>query len=161
MPNRRGDEISWPSMHLFRWHHGARCGVLLWCGTSLSHKSPSHWPMKQLSWPGLHLGALLQKRETAGMRRSCAPSCRCGDKKPVNVCVTLLSWCFECYQLSFKIAQTQRGSLRNPGVGSVQNMQARSRYTSLVWASENERTADEGRGINSPSSLHLSHVACV
>lgn len=105
--------------------------------------------------PVLRLGALLQKRETTGMRRSCAPSCRCPDKTQ-RLCASL-----SCHGTLNTISSLSRLPKHRGAVwgtpGRDQSKICRpDRYTSLVWASENKRTADEGKGINSPSSLHLS-----
>lgn len=127
----------------------------------VSHKSAGHWPMKHLSRPRFALKdpTPLQKRDPDGMApRPLLPAADVQIKKKqkktlVAACVTLLSWHFECYQLSFMLAQTQRASLRNPGEASVQNMQGQMEIHigGLSLGEWKER-----RGINSPSSLHLS-----
>lgn len=92
----------------------------------------------------------LQKREPEGMRRGCAPSC--DDKITPWPCASLSSWHFEYYQRSFKLAQTQRGSLRRSGRDRPTKMQIRICSRSL-------REYKKGRGINSSSSQHLSPTA--
>lgn len=116
------DEISRPSMHFFRRRKSTPRCVLLLC--LINQPAIDLW--STFHGPVLHSRSHAAAETRSGWHgaEAAAPSCRCADKKTlVAVCVTLLSWHFECYQLSFMLAQTQRASLRNPGEGSVQNMQ--------------------------------------
>lgn len=115
--------------------------------------------MKGLSWSVLHLGSLLKKCETAGMRWDSTCSCRWRDNA-LWLCASL-----SCHDTLNTISALSslpkhRGLVwGTPARDQSKKMQIRSRYTSVVWASENKRTAEEGRGINSPSSLHRSPIS--
>lgn len=152
------DEITRPSMQPFRWHWSVLCSVLLWW----SHKSPNHWPMKHLFMA--HFASGSTAAETWADRQcvdAVFPAADAEIKNLVAVCVTRLSWYFEYYQLSFMLAQTERGSLRKPWEGSVQNRQGRSRYSSPVWAFGEEKTAEGKRNKLSLISPSLSHVGYI
>lgn len=138
------DEMTRVSVHP-PGHSGVCCAAYCYGGL-INQPFVDLW--STFSWSILRLGARLHSVCVCVCRRR-VPSCRCGDKNPVAKCVTRLSWYFEYYQLSFMRGTVGGNPGRDPSKTGRADQDTHRR-------SLEKKRPQSGKGINSPSSLHLA-----